>query len=33
MGHDIPGWNAHWLQIGGEVYDKPTHYEQRDGRF
>ena len=26
-------WNAHWLQIGGERYNKPTHYDQRDGKF
>ena len=26
-------WNAHWLQKGGAVYHKPTHYDQRDGKF
>jgi len=26
-------WNAHWLQKGGELYHKPTHYDQRRGRF
>lgn len=26
-------WVAHWLQQGGPTFDKPTHYEQRDGRF
>ena len=26
-------WNAHWLQKGGELYNKPTHYDQRCGKF
>lgn len=26
-------WVAHWVQIGGPTLDKPTHFEQRDGRF
>ena len=26
-------WNAHWLQKGGALYNKPTHYDQRDGKF
>ncbi|MFW6146089.1 MAG: NAD-dependent epimerase/dehydratase family protein [Planctomycetota bacterium] len=26
-------WNADWLQRGMPVYDKPTHYEQRQGTF
>jgi len=26
-------WNARWLQKGGTVYHKPTHYEQREGVF
>jgi len=26
-------WVAHWVQIGGPILDKPTHFEQRDGRF
>ncbi|MBI3694903.1 MAG: NAD-dependent epimerase/dehydratase family protein [Acidobacteria bacterium] len=26
-------WIAHWVKIGGRSLDKPTHYEQRDGRF
>lgn len=26
-------WNAHWIQQGYPAYDKPTHYEQREGTF
>ena len=26
-------WNAHWLQKGGVSYNKPTHYDQRHGKF
>jgi nucleoside-diphosphate-sugar epimerase len=26
-------WVAHWVRIGGPTLDKPTHFEQRDGRF
>jgi nucleoside-diphosphate-sugar epimerase len=26
-------WNADWLKRGLEVYDKPTHYEERQGMF
>jgi len=26
-------WVAQWVSIGGRGLDKPTHYEQRDGRF
>jgi len=26
-------WVAHWVEIGGRSLDKPTHFEQRDGRF
>jgi len=26
-------WAAHWIRIGGESLDKPTHYEARDGKF
>ena len=26
-------WVAHWVAIGGPTLDKPTHYEQRDGKF
>jgi nucleoside-diphosphate-sugar epimerase len=26
-------WVAHWVRRGGPTWDKPTHYEVRDGRF
>ena len=26
-------WVAHWVQAGGSTFDKPTHFELRDGRF
>jgi nucleoside-diphosphate-sugar epimerase len=26
-------WVAHWVMIGGPTLDKPTHFEQRDGKF
>ena len=26
-------WAAHWMRIGGESLNKPTHYEARDGKF
>jgi len=26
-------WNAHWLMEKRELHLKPTHYEQREGRF
>jgi len=26
-------WIAHWLKIGGRTLGKPTHFEQREGRF
>jgi nucleoside-diphosphate-sugar epimerase len=26
-------WVAHWVQIGGETLNKPTHYDARDGKF
>ncbi len=26
-------WVAHWVERGGQSLGKPTHYEQRDGRF
>ncbi|MCS7252677.1 MAG: NAD-dependent epimerase/dehydratase family protein [Armatimonadota bacterium] len=26
-------WIADWLMRGGEVWDKPTHFEERHGRF
>jgi hypothetical protein len=26
-------WVAHWIEIGGSSFGKPTHFETRDGRF
>lgn len=26
-------WMAHWVRIGGETLNKPTHYDTRDGKF
>lgn len=26
-------WLAHWLRIDGPTYNKPTHYQTRDGRY
>jgi len=26
-------WICHWVEMGGETNGKPTHFEQRDGRF
>ncbi|MCC6484902.1 MAG: NAD(P)-dependent oxidoreductase [Armatimonadetes bacterium] len=26
-------WIAHWVESGGRTLNKPTHFEQRDGRF
>jgi nucleoside-diphosphate-sugar epimerase len=26
-------WTAHWIQKGGRLLDKPTHFEVRDGSF
>lgn len=26
-------WTAHWLQSGGRLLNKPTHFEVRDGKF
>jgi nucleoside-diphosphate-sugar epimerase len=26
-------WIAHWVQSGGALLNKPTHFEARDGRF
>ncbi len=26
-------WIAHWLRIGGTTWQKPTHYDTRDGSF
>jgi nucleoside-diphosphate-sugar epimerase len=26
-------WTAEWIRMGGASWDKPTHFETRDGRF
>ncbi len=26
-------WTARWLQAGGITYDKPTHFQEREGEF
>jgi nucleoside-diphosphate-sugar epimerase len=26
-------WTAHWISSGGPVWNKPTHFEARDGKF
>ncbi len=26
-------WTAHWVRLGGRNLGKPTHYEQREGKF
>ncbi|MGH2562717.1 MAG: NAD-dependent epimerase/dehydratase family protein [Thermomicrobiales bacterium] len=26
-------WTAHWIKIGGPALDKPTHFQEREGRF
>jgi hypothetical protein len=26
-------WLAHWVEIGGPTYDKPTHFTERRGEF
>jgi hypothetical protein len=26
-------WSADWIRRGGEILDKPTHFESRTGRF
>jgi nucleoside-diphosphate-sugar epimerase len=26
-------WIAHWVTLGGRSLHKPTHFEQRDGKF
>ena len=26
-------WTAHWIKQGGEMLNKPTHFEARDGKF
>lgn len=31
--HQIIEWTAAWVQEGGNMLNKPTHFEARDGRF
>ncbi|HEV3118601.1 MAG TPA: NAD-dependent epimerase/dehydratase family protein [Gemmataceae bacterium] len=26
-------WTAHWIQQGGRLYDRPTHFQTRDGHY
>jgi len=26
-------WIAHWIEIGGRAFEKPTHFEERTGRY
>jgi hypothetical protein len=26
-------WIAHWIEARGAVWNKPTHFEARDGKF
>ncbi|MDH3571699.1 MAG: epimerase, partial [Gemmatimonadota bacterium] len=26
-------WVADWVQLGGRSFDRPTHFEERGGRF
>ena len=26
-------WVAHWVRIGGPTLDKPTHFQEREGKF
>jgi hypothetical protein len=30
---DLIGWVASWVQNGGSLLGKPTHFESRDGKF
>jgi hypothetical protein len=30
---EIIGWIAHWIRDGGELLNKPTHFQRRDGKF
>ncbi|HZJ57529.1 MAG TPA: NAD-dependent epimerase/dehydratase family protein [Clostridia bacterium] len=30
---DMVEWQIEWLNVGGEVLDKPTHYQERGGNF
>jgi hypothetical protein len=29
----LVAWTAEWVQRGGASLDKPTHFEEREGRF
>jgi hypothetical protein len=29
----LVGWTAEWVRCGGASLDKPTHFEEREGRF
>jgi len=29
----LVAWTAHWIQISGPTWNKPTHFEAREGRF
>jgi nucleoside-diphosphate-sugar epimerase len=31
--HQLIEWTADWIRRGGPQWDKPTHFEVRDGRF
>jgi hypothetical protein len=26
-------WTANWVEMGGPVLDKPTHFQEREGEF
>jgi nucleoside-diphosphate-sugar epimerase len=30
---EMIAWIAHWIQEGGAMLDKPTHFQTRDGQF
>jgi nucleoside-diphosphate-sugar epimerase len=29
----VVDWTARWIEIGGPTLDKPTHFQEREGRF
>ena len=31
--HQLIEWTAAWVQAGGSLLNKPTHFEARDGNF
>jgi hypothetical protein len=31
--HQMIEWIAAWLKQGGEMLNKPTHFQTRDGKF